>query len=243
MLACACQVDSKRRKVSPTCYRVMLPPLLAVIVYSRLGNEETLPISELLPVGSIDTSSYDTPDMAEQTTTPSQDGDDGNDGDGFEWPDVAMVPTVNVQAIQQASSESAGLGRGTKVPQDAPHHWKEGDVCLCTYEADSLVYPATITSLDAGKQTCSVTFHVYGNRQDNVDLLSLTPAAESQAAKSFPIARQGTLPIPTHPVEAPQDQQALSSMLMAWYYSGFYTGYYQAQQNCSSDPAHGNSLS
>nr|XP_058963576.1 survival motor neuron protein-like [Pocillopora verrucosa] len=69
----------------------------------------------------------------------------------------------------------------------------------------------------------------------------LLPPVGSQPSvptNSFPHAPMPPPPAPVNSSDVSHDNDALASMLMAWYLSGYHTGYYQAMQNLrhSSNP-------
>ncbi|MGH0176719.1 UNVERIFIED_CONTAM: hypothetical protein FKN15_073317 [Acipenser sinensis] len=139
--------------------------------------------------------------------------------------------------------------------------WKVGDTCNAVWSADGNAYQATITSIDVKKGTCNVIYTSYGNKEQQrlSDLLSDNSEAESEkAVLEAPEPRFGgsppffpgfppTIPagpplIPPPPPMGPdssEDDEALGSMLIAWYMSGYHTGYYliMAEQNWELDPA------
>ncbi|CAF4822913.1 unnamed protein product [Rotaria sp. Silwood2] len=43
--------------------------------------------------------------------------------------------------------------------------WKIGDLCLCPYSEDGLLYKATIIDISLSSLTCSVSFDDYGNEE------------------------------------------------------------------------------
>ncbi|PFX35031.1 survival motor neuron protein-like isoform X1 [Stylophora pistillata] len=68
------------------------------------------------------------------------------------------------------------------------------------------------------------------------DTTGLQPSAPTK--NSFPCAPMPPPPAPVNSSDVSHDNDALASMLMAWYLSGYHTGYYQAMQNLrhSSNP-------
>jgi hypothetical protein len=97
-----------------------------------IGNDDSLPLEELLPEGSIDTSSYD-------ALRSSRDGDNSSAeiDEDCEWPDVAMVPSIGNAQAAEAAVPVAEDRLNAPVTM-AARAWKVGDVCMCTYHADHL---------------------------------------------------------------------------------------------------------
>ncbi len=120
-------------------------------------------------------------------------------------------------------------------------------------------YPATVEAIDVDAGTCTVRF-AEGHRQFQTPLWELRPPPAAAAAPTSGVPthqplppaheRPQTAPAPpqaafapalagkvVHPVAAisklnfaPLGSDTLANMIMAWYQSGFYTGYYMAQQ-------------
>jgi hypothetical protein len=113
--------------------------------------------------------------------------------------------------------------------------WKIGDLCLCPYSEDGLLYKATIIHIDSS--SCTVSFDDYGNEEIHplIDLQIRTEEEEQQQQEPLPsIDENDILPppppfVPPFPVLNPNDDDndTLSSTLMSWYLAGYHTGFYQ----------------
>ncbi|XP_068693287.1 survival motor neuron protein-like isoform X2 [Montipora foliosa] len=58
-----------------------------------------------------------------------------------------------------------------------------------------------------------------------------SPSGFQSSSNSFPFAPMPPPPAPVNNSDVSHDNDTLASMLMAWYLSGYHTGYYQATQN------------
>ncbi|CAF1089699.1 unnamed protein product [Adineta steineri] len=114
--------------------------------------------------------------------------------------------------------------------------WKVGDLCLCPYTEDGLLYKATILNIDSS--SCTVLFDDYGNEESHLltDLQIRTEDEQQQEPVSID-DEQDTLtsvPQPPAPLLPPfpelnsnDNNDTLSSTLMSWYLAGYHTGFYQ----------------
>jgi len=139
--------------------------------------------------------------------------------------------------------------------------WKVGDRCLSKYSEDDAWYEATVVAIDRTHNRCTVRYTGYENEEDvNLGMLKKCPDAsldedassqsdlegngeiedESEAAavleqnKFFNTVSTLPPPIPPHLLKQnslPQEDEAVSAMLMSWYTSGYHTGYYQAMRD------------
>ena len=91
------------------------------------------------------------------------------------------------------------------------------------------MYHAEVLDIDISTATCTILFPEYGNRQFKTPLAELVGLAAGapapQPSVSGPQAVPGLTGLPLPTGAAAED--SLASMIMAWYQSGFYTGYYQ----------------
>ncbi|KAF3821738.1 hypothetical protein GH733_009780 [Mirounga leonina] len=133
--------------------------------------------------------------------------------------------------------------------------WKVGDKCSAIWSEDGCVYPATIASIDFKRESCIVVYTGYGNREEQNMSDLLSPASEvannvEQNVQEPGLKFSGPPPppppphflscwlppfpsgppiIPPPPPICPDsfdDADALGSMLISWYMSGYHTGYY-----------------
>jgi survival motor neuron protein len=132
------------------------------------------------------------------------------------------------------------------------NQWKVGDLCLCPYSEDGLLYRATIIHIDPS--SCTVSFDDYGNEETHplTDLQLRTEEEEEeeeeeeieeqqqqQQQELLPSIDESDIlppppppPLPPFPVLNPtDDNDTLSSTLMSWYLAGYHTGFYQGINN------------
>jgi len=111
------------------------------------------------------------------------------------------------------------------------NQWKIGDLCLCPYSEDGLLYKATIINIDSS--SCTVLFDDYGNEEIHPlnDLQIRTEEGEEQQQEPLISINENDIlpPPPPFPVLNPNndDNDTLSSTLMSWYLAGYHTGFYQ----------------
>uniref|UniRef100_A0A7M4DYB3 Survival of motor neuron protein-like n=1 Tax=Crocodylus porosus TaxID=8502 RepID=A0A7M4DYB3_CROPO len=140
--------------------------------------------------------------------------------------------------------------RSRKKSNTAPlKQWRVGDNCSAVWSEDGNVYLATIASVNQKRGTCVVVYTGYGNKEEQ-NLSDLLPPNDAERVSEELNAAEpgsktsGTLPflsgwpppfppgpplIPPPPPmgpDSPEDDDALGSMLIAWYMSGYHTGYY-----------------
>lgn len=115
--------------------------------------------------------------------------------------------------------------------------WKIGDLCLCPYSEDGLLYKATIIDISLSSKSCTILFDDYGNEEIH-QLTDLKKRIEEEGKEeeameeSSPIDENDILPPPPVPppfpdVNSGDDKDSLSSTLMSWYLAGYHTGFYQ----------------
>jgi survival motor neuron protein len=126
-----------------------------------------------------------------------------------------------------------------------PKDWKVGDLCMSVYSQDGLVYPANIIKID--DQNCTVRYLHYLNEEEK-SLSELFESAKEQEEnddqeiknekKTTPsFLPPPPLPMPSIPNVNSQvtgEDDALHSMLISWYMSGYHTGYYYGLKNAAS---------
>lgn len=125
--------------------------------------------------------------------------------------------------------------------------WKVGDSCCALWSEDGKLYPARITSIDHKRGTCIVVYTNYGNKEEQhlKDLLSpgsgkdeASEEAEGRLSShsKFPVCDFPPLTpavaVPMIPPPPPmiadilEEDEALGTMLISWYMSGYHTGFY-----------------
>ncbi|KAM6396006.1 uncharacterized protein O9250_012505 [Rhynochetos jubatus] len=136
--------------------------------------------------------------------------------------------------------------------EEEGHQWRVGDACVAPWAGDGLLYPARLRALAAS--TCLVEFEGYGNTQEQAlaDLLpphpgawgaSDTPGGQGPPSSREPPAgarrrrrrkgerascspRRPEVPPAPREEEEEEEEEALAAMLLAWYMSGYHTGFY-----------------
>ncbi|XP_030916152.1 survival motor neuron protein-like isoform X1 [Geospiza fortis] len=127
--------------------------------------------------------------------------------------------------------------------------WKVGDSCSAVWSEDGNLYLATIASINQKRGTCVVTYTGYGNQEEQ-NLSDLLPPTSDETVNRMghsgesgskfkappslscwpPLFPAGPplIPPPPPPMrpDSAEDDEALGSMLIAWYMSGYHTGYY-----------------
>ena len=157
-----------------------------------------------------------------------------------------------IQIIEQQPIPTEPVIETTPSNEDVPmndssseknnHQWKIGDLCLCPWTEDGLLYKATIVQIDSS--SCTVSFDDYGNQENHPlnDLQIRTEEEEQQQQEiSTNIDEDDILPaspLPPPPLLPPfpalnptDDNDTLSSTLMSWYLAGYHTGFYQGIKN------------
>jgi survival motor neuron protein len=158
-----------------------------------------------------------------------------------------LLQTIEQQPVTtEIVTETTPSNDITEVVNNSPlpvdnNQWKVGDLCLCPYSEDGLLYKATILHIDSS--SCTVSFDEYGNEESHplTDLqIRTTEEEEEQEQELLPtITEDDILPtsppppvLPPFPVLNPNDDNdALSSTLMSWYLAGYHTGFYQGIKN------------
>nr|XP_048686895.1 survival of motor neuron protein-like isoform X3 [Caretta caretta] len=139
--------------------------------------------------------------------------------------------------------------------------WKAGDACSAIWSEDGLLYPATVRSVDAAAGTCLVEFVGYGNKEQQVleELLSpcgavdgdlgswrsgswwpgpLLPFGPRPRRSACPPVIPPPPPLLLDPLCAEDDEGgALACMLLAWYMSGYHTGFYMGLRRGRAEAA------
>uniref|UniRef100_A0A8R1HNB8 Tudor domain-containing protein n=1 Tax=Caenorhabditis japonica TaxID=281687 RepID=A0A8R1HNB8_CAEJA len=135
--------------------------------------------------------------------------------------------------------------------------WKVGGKCMAPFTEDDQTeyYAATIDWIGGAKnQQVGVTFLYYGNQAtvdirelwENEEAIEEAVQMEKQEKKTTSTdstktttssSSNASIPLPSFAPPVPpniigmvpaSEREALSSMLMSWYMSGYHTGYYQA---------------
>lgn len=134
------------------------------------------------------------------------------------------------------------------------NQWKIGDLCLCPYTEDGLLYKATIIQIDSS--SCTVSFDDYGNEEAHplTDLHLRTEnedeedeheqQQQQQHQQGEEEAEEGVISIDEHDILPPPppaplpllnvndgNNDTLSATLMSWYLAGYHTGFYQGIKN------------
>lgn len=143
------------------------------------------------------------------------------------------------------SNENIEMIDNSSVLSDS-NQWKIGDLCLCPYSEDGLLYNATIILIDS--LSCTVSFDDYGNeeahsltdlqiRTEDEEEAGATAAAEEEQQQEEPVIsideHDILPPPPPPPIPFPllnpnnDNNDTLSSTLMSWYLAGYHTGFYQ----------------
>jgi hypothetical protein len=137
------------------------------------------------------------------------------------------------------SNDNTKLVDNSPVPSES-NQWKVGDLCLCPYSEDGLLYNATIIHIDSS--SCTVSFDEYGNEEihplTDLQIRTEEEAVEQQQELLPSIDEDDILPPPPPPLLPPfpvlnptDDNDTLSSTLMSWYLAGYHTGFYQGLKN------------
>jgi survival motor neuron protein len=140
------------------------------------------------------------------------------------------IPTESpVESVPLNDNNLQMIDNSTLSPTN--NQWKVGDLCLCPYSEDGLLYKATIIHIDA--LSCTVSFDDYGNEEIHL-LADLQMRIEEQQQESLPSIDEDDIlpppppPLPPFPILNPNDDNdTLSSTLMSWYLAGYHTGFYQ----------------
>ncbi|KAM6041329.1 LOW QUALITY PROTEIN: survival motor neuron protein 1-like [Chlamydotis macqueenii] len=155
---------------------------------------------------------------------------------GEGWDGSSETPTSGVTLSEEEEEEG--------------HRWRVGDAPSIAWAGDGLLYPAWLQALDPATRTCLVQFDGYGNTEERALANLLLPCPTAWGAtnlrgKGLPSSRE----LPPGPKrrkgeQAPcsswspevmpparlcaiqEEEEALAAMLMAWYTSGYHTGFY-----------------
>jgi len=93
--------------------------------------------------------------------------------------------------------------------------------------------------IKGGAMIARVNFSEYGNYEDvPLDQLQAASSSSSSSASNktsktssaLPFPAPATMPMAPPPLSMPEDED-LANLLMAWYFSGYYTGLYQAKRH------------
>jgi hypothetical protein len=124
------------------------------------------------------------------------------------------------------SNDNVEMIDNSSLPSEN-NQWKIGDLCLCPYSEDGLLYKATIINIDSS--SCTVLFDDYGNEEIH-PLNGFQIRTEEEQELLTSIDEHDILPPPPpFPVLNPynDDNDTLSSTLMPWYLAGYHTGFSQ----------------
>uniref|UniRef100_A0A1I7U4Y8 Tudor domain-containing protein n=1 Tax=Caenorhabditis tropicalis TaxID=1561998 RepID=A0A1I7U4Y8_9PELO len=167
------------------------------------------------------------------------------------WDDSALIEMYE-QSLKEVNKSRSVAEKKYTGEDGHTYTWKIGSKCMAPYEENGKTsyYAAKIDSI-AENDEVEVTFLYYGNTTTThlkelwIDEAAIAEAetsekketAKASSSKSSPSFGAPPPPIPSFapPVPpniiamAPKDQrEAMNSMLMSWYMSGYHTGYYQA---------------
>ncbi|CAF1063833.1 unnamed protein product [Rotaria sordida] len=150
---------------------------------------------------------------------------------------ISTEPTT-IQ-LNVSSNDNVQIVENSSLPLE-DIQWKIGDLCLCPYSEDGLLYKATIIDISSSSLTCNILFDDYGNEEIHSldDLQIRTEEEEEEEEQQQQQQQQEGLssidehdilpPPPPFPILNPNnDNDALSSTLMSWYLAGYHTGFYQ----------------
>jgi hypothetical protein len=149
-----------------------------------------------------------------------------------------LIQTIEQQPITTESFiENIPSNDSVEMIDNPPlvenNQWKVGDLCVCPYSEDGLVYNATIIHIQSS--SCTVSFDDYGNEESHplTDLQLRTEKEEEEQQEPLSsIDEHDILPPPPPPPPFPilnpnDDNDTMSSTLMSWYLAGYHTGFYQ----------------
>ncbi|UJR10872.1 hypothetical protein I4U23_015059 [Adineta vaga] len=154
---------------------------------------------------------------------------------------IDQQPTPSIE-LNVPSIEPIEMTNDSPLPTENIQ-WKLGDLCLCPYSEDGLLYKATIITIESS--SCTVSFDDYGNeeihaltdiqvRTDDEQPEILSPMEQQDTTTDIPLATP--LPPPPPPPLFPvlssnEDNDTLSATLMSWYLAGYHTGFYQGMKS------------
>lgn len=134
-----------------------------------------------------------------------------------------------------------------------PKDWQVGDLCMAIYSEDGLAYPANILNIGEDNK-CTVRYLHYLNEEEK-SLDELYENVEEVVEEDYKINEltknitnketnirppMGFLP-PPPPIPLPSldskvsEDDALHSMLISWYMSGYHTGFYYGLKNAAQN--------
>ena len=131
-----------------------------------------------------------------------------------------------------------------------PKDWQVGDLCMAIYSEDGLAYPANILSIGEDNK-CTVRYLHYLNEEEksldelyeNVEevveeINKLTENTTNKETNIRPpmgfLPPPPPIPLPSLDSKVTQDD-ALHSMLISWYMSGYHTGFYYGLKNAAQN--------
>ncbi|XP_035234835.1 survival motor neuron protein 1-like [Anguilla anguilla] len=91
---------------------------------------------------------------------------------------------------RKSNKKNRSRKRSNAIPEK---EWKVGEACCAFWSVDGKLYPATVTSIDEEKGTCTVVYTAYGNEEEQnlVDLLSDNSEVEEDGAKMADQVKEG----------------------------------------------------
>ncbi|KAJ8263010.1 hypothetical protein COCON_G00154670 [Conger conger] len=91
---------------------------------------------------------------------------------------------------RKSNKKNRSRKRSNAIPA---REWRVGEPCCAFWSVDGKVYPATITSINKEKGTCTVVYTRYGNKEEQnlEDLLSDSSEVEEDGAKMSDQVKEG----------------------------------------------------
>ncbi|XP_007897061.1 uncharacterized protein LOC103182025 [Callorhinchus milii] len=160
------------------------------VLYTDYGNREEQTLSELLP---------------EESESFGERWECWEVGDRCRarWSEDGIIYSATIQSINIGKQTCTVLytGYGNReeqrlselLPEEIENFgeqwecWEVGDRCRARWSEDGIIYAATIQSINIGKQTCTVLYHGYGNREEQ-SLSELLPE-ESESLEEQVVER------------------------------------------------------
>lgn len=158
---------------------------------------------------------------------------------------IEQQPVTTEPLIESIPSNDPVAMTESSLLSSENNQWKVGDLCLCPYSEDGLLYKATIIQIDSS--SCTVSFDEYGNEEiHSLNDLQIRIEEEQeeyeeeqqQQQESSAMIDEGEIlppsppPLPPFPQLNPTDtSDTLTSTLMSWYLAGYHTGFYQGINN------------
>ena len=130
-----------------------------------------------------------------------------------------------------------------------PKDWQVGDLCMAIYSEDGLAYPANILSIGEDNK-CTVRYLHYLNEEEkSLDELyenveeddKINELTENTTNKETNIRPPMSFLPPPPPIPLPSldskvsEDDALHSMLISWYMSGYHTGFYYGLKSAAQN--------